>query len=183
MSTFNQQGSSCTAQSNVGMLITLPFRYQFQPDRAPYDSEAERHQLYLDAQQVDPWPGGEPDYEGSSTDAPLIVLRNRGVIASWNWLFGEEQLWEWVSFYSPAVVGTVWRNDMSFPDSNGYIRATGPDVGGHAYELAFASHPRQAYRIINSWSTLWGDNGRAWISRADMASLLADDGEAVTVRL
>lgn len=183
VSTFNQQGSSCTAQAAVGMLITLPFRYQFQPDRAGYDTEDERHALYLAAQTVDPWPGGEPVYEGSSTDAPLIILRQRNIISGWNWLFGEAELWEWVSFYSPAVVGTVWREEMFWPDSNGYIHARGFNAGGHAYEIAWASHARQAYRIINSWSTGWGQLGRAWISRVDMAALLADDGEAVTIRL
>lgn len=182
-SVFNQQGSSCTAQSAIGVLTTLPFRYEFQPDRPAYDTEAERHQLYLDAQTVDPWPGGEPTYEGSSTDAPFIVLRNRGIIAGWAWLFGEEELWEWVSFYGPAGVGTVWTEGMFWPDSNGFLHPTGYNAGGHAYEIAFASHPRQAYRIINSWSADWGQLGRAWITRADMRSLLADDGEAVTIRM
>jgi hypothetical protein len=183
VSVFNQRGSSCTAQAAVGVLTTLPFRYQFQPDRAGYDSEAERHQLYLDAQGVDPWPGGEPDYEGSSSDAPYRILRDRSVIASWNHIMGEEELWEWVSFYSPASVGTVWTDDMFDPDSAGFIWPTGPEVGGHAYEIVFASHLRQAYRMINSWSASWGQNGRAWITRAAMASLLEWDGEAVTVRL
>lgn len=72
---------------------------------------------------------------------------------------------------------------MFWPDSNGYIHPSGAVAGGHAYEICWASHARQAYRIINSWSTGWGQLGRAWISRADMASLLADDGEAVTIRL
>jgi len=182
-SVFNQQGSSCTAQSAIGVLTTLPFRYQFQPDRATYDTEAERHRLYLDAQAVDPWPGGEPGYEGSSTDAPFIVLRDRGVITGWRWLFGEAQLWEWVSFYGPAGVGTVWTDGMFDTDSQGYIHPTGFEAGGHAYEIAFASHTRTAYRIINSWSAQWGQLGRAWITRTEMAWLLAQDGEAVAVAL
>lgn len=189
VSTFDQQGSSCTAQSAVGQLITLPYRYQFQPDRGGYDTENERHQLYIDAQAFDPWPGGElwvpgqPGgfYEGSSTDAPFIVLRGRGVITGWKWLFGEDELWEYVSFYGPAGVGTIWTEGMFWPDSTGFLHPTGRNAGGHAYEIAWASHARQAYRIINSWSTAWGQLGRAWISRADMRSLLAQDGEAVSI--
>jgi len=180
-STFNQGGPSCTFQAAAGTLITLPFRYEHQPDRHLFDTEAERHQGYLDSQPYDPW-WPEP-HDGSSTDAPFQHLRALRLIAGWSWLRGEEELWEWVSFYSPAVVGTVWTDNMFDPDSNGFISPTGPGVGGHAYEIAFASHPRQAYRIINSWSTSWGQLGRAWITRGDMASLLAQDGEAVTIRL
>lgn len=182
-SVFDQLGSSCTAQADVGMLTTLPYRYAFQPDRGGYDTEDERHALYLAAQTVDPWPGGEPDYEGSSIDAPLRILRERSVISGWKWLMGEDELWEWISFYSPAVVGTVWRNGMFYPDSGGFIRPSGGIAGGHAYELAFASHLRQAYRVVNSWGTAWGQLGRAWITRADMKALLDEDGEAVTIAL
>lgn len=182
-SVFNQQGSSCTAQSAIGILTTLPFRYQFQPDRVGYDTEAERHQLYLASQAVDPWPGGEPIYEGTSTDAPFQILRDRGIISGWDWLMGEEELWEWVSFWAPAGVGTVWDEFMFYPDSKGYITRGGAEAGGHAYEIVFASHARQAYRIVNSWSALWGQYGRAWITRQDMRSLLAEDGEAVTIKL
>jgi hypothetical protein len=181
VSTFDQQGSSCTAQSAVGQLITLPHRYSFQPDRPKFDTEAERHAAYLRWQQWDPWPGGEPAYEGSSTDAPFIGLRNEGIISGWKFLFGEDELWEYVSFYGPAGVGTIWTEGMFWPDSNGFLHPTGRNAGGHAYEIAWASHARQAYRIINSWSTAWGQLGRAWITRADMRSLLAQDGEAVSI--
>ena len=173
-----------------GLLITLPFRYEHQPDRPLFDTEAERFAYYQQKVQLaDPWPGGElwtpgqPGgfYEGSSTDAPFICFRNDGLISGWKFLFGEEELWEYVSFYAPAGVGTIWTEGMFWPDSNGYLHPSGRDAGGHAYEIVWASWARQAYRIINSWSTAWGQLGRAWISRADMRSLLAADGEAVAV--
>jgi len=184
VSTFDQQGSNCTIESAVGQLITLPFRYSFQPDRPKFDTEQERFDAYVRYQAYDPWPGGEaefPWYEGSSTDAPFIGLRNDGIITGWTWLFGEAELWEYVSFYGPAGVGTVWTEGMFYPDASGFVHATGAEAGGHAYELVWASWARQAYRIVNSWSTLWGQSGRAWITRADMASLLAQDGEAVAI--
>lgn len=188
-SVFDQQGSSCTAQSAIGLLTTLPHRYQFQPDRPKFDTEAERHAAYLRWQKWDPWAGGElwvpgePGgfYEGSSTDAPFIGLRDEGIISGWQFIFGEEELWEYLSFFGPASVGTVWKEGMFWPDSNGFLHLTGRDAGGHAYEIAWASWARQAYRIINSWSAQWGQLGRAWITRQDMRSLLADDGEAVAL--
>jgi hypothetical protein len=183
VSTFDQMGSNCTWEAANGVAITLPFRYAFQPYRSAYDTEVERHQAYLDAQAYDPWPGGEPDYLGSSTDAPYRLLRERGIITGWDWLLGEEQLWEWVSFYAPASAGTLWTEGMFYTEADGYVHPTGRMDWGHAYEIIFASHPRQAYRIVNSWGIPWGEHGRAWISRPEMKWLLENDGEAATIKL
>jgi C1A family cysteine protease len=40
---------------------------------------------------------------------------------------------------------------------------------------------KRGYRVVNSWSRSWGQSGRAWLSDADMADLLGDFGEAVTL--
>jgi len=181
VSVFDQQGSSCTAQAAIGMLITLPYRYQFQPDRAGYDTEAERHQLYLDAQLVDGLPGQEPDYLGTLLDAPFRVLRDRGIVPGWDWLLGEQQLWDWLTWYGPAVAGTLWTEGMFYTDAYGYIAPSGRADWMHAYDIVHASPWRQAYRIVNSWSVLWGQLGRAWITRIDMAGLLAAAGQALTI--
>lgn len=192
VSTFDQMGSNCTIEMGSGLLITLPYRYQFQPDRYLLDSEQERFTYYQQkVQAADPWEGGElwvpgqpgEFYEGSSTDAPFICFRADGIITGWKWLRGEEELWEYLSFYGPAGVGTVWKSGMFHPNSQGYIEVSGSDAGGHAYEIAWASHARQAYRMINSWGTNWGQLGRAWITRANMKILLDEGGEAVTVAL
>jgi hypothetical protein len=37
---------------------------------------------------------------------------------------------------------------------------------------------RSFYRLLNSWSSRWGDNGTAKISRQDLATLLAREGDA-----
>lgn len=183
---YDQQGPSCTAQSAVGVCRSGPFYMQWRR-RVPsdpwpsYDTEVERHDLYRAAQLVDPWPGAEPDYEGSSTDAPFIVLRNRGQIDGWRWLFGEAELWEWVTNFGPASVGTTWTWDMFDPDPQGYIIPSGGSAGGHAWSVVQAQQERQAYRLVNSWGRGWGQNGRAWITRQNMDLLLRDQGEAVTL--
>src|SRR5215216_5037993 len=113
---YDQIGSSCTAAAATGVFRTGPFRRLAAGTVwANYDTEAERFQLYRDAQQVDPWDGDEdtaPYYEGSSTDAPFRVLRDRGQIPGWRWLFGEAQLWEWVSLYGPAAIGVNFYQGM-----------------------------------------------------------------------
>lgn len=170
--------SSCAAQAAVGICRTSPLRTGFS-DWPAYDEPAERNDLYRAAQQVDPWPGAS--YEGTSTDAPFRVLRDRGHIAAWHWLFGETELWDYVTWYGPAVVGTLWLDAMFSPDAKGYIHPEGGLAGGHAYRVTQAHPTRHAYRIVNSWGRGWGQNGRAWMTRADMASLLERKGEAVTV--
>lgn len=175
------QGSAprCTTEAAIGLLETNPNRPQYTPDRPRFDEPAERQAAYLQWQRFDPWAGSPHD--GSSTDAPFKGLREASVISGWRWLFGEPQVREFVTWYGPVAVGTVWLGDMFYPDGHGYLACTGPVAGGHAYRLVQYSRVRDAYRIVNSWGRGWGQNGRAWIRAADMAGLLSADGEAVTV--
>lgn len=173
--------SSCTAQAAIGVLRTFPNRLSFKPDWPSYDTYDERHALYLEAQRNDPWPG--ESYDGSSTDAPYRVLRDRGHISEWRWLFGEAELRDYVTWFGPVSVGTYWFRSMFDVDAAGYIHADeGSGVaGGHAWRIVQASSKRKAYRMCNSWGRGWGQAGRAWISFEDVALLLDRDGEAVTI--
>lgn len=45
-----------------------------------------------------------------------------------------------------------------------YDDTTTPRIGGHAMVLVGYSERRQAFKVINSWGTDWGDKGFAWIS-------------------
>lgn len=179
--TVFDQGESprCTCEAAVGLLTTNPYRPGF-TERPLYDSPNERQALYLTAQDNDPWPGH--DYDGTSTDAPFKVLKARGSISVWSWLFGEAELRKWVTWYGPAVVGTNWLMGMFNPDpKTGFLTCEGDLAGGHAYRLVQYSATRDAYRIVNSWGKAWGQAGRAWIRSTDLAHLLADQGDAVTV--
>lgn len=170
----------CVAEMTVGLLVTTPHRAQAKADIPAFDTFAERHQFYLDLQHHDPWPGPPPAYPGSSTDAGVRLLRERGVIGGWSWLFGEDETWEWSRRFGAWGAGTVWLGDMFRPRADGFLDVAGYDAGGHAYEVLYGDPRRQAYRIVNSWGP-WGENGRAWVSRTDMRGLLAADGEAVVL--
>lgn len=85
----------------------------------------------------------------------------------------------------PVMAGTVWHNSMFDPTSDGRIPVDTRSgvAGGHEY-LIDGYEPRTGpddrYWMTNSWSTSWGQQGRAWFTGADLAVLLADDGD-VTV--
>ena len=178
--TFDQGAeSSCTAQAAVGVCRTQPNTVPFGRTRTLYDDPGERHALYRAAQQVDPWPGD--NYDGSSTDAPFRVLRDLGHITGWRWLFGVDQVRDWVQHFGPCAVGTNWHVSMFSPNDRGEVRVAGQVAGGHAYRVVGYQPRTSMFRCVNSWGRGWGDNGRFWLADSDLGQLLADNGEAVTV--
>lgn len=176
---YDQISYDCTANSAVGVLRTSPHFPLISPVRTQYDSQQDKVALYEEAKKWDPWEG--EDYAGTSTDAPFRVLRARGVIPGWQWLFGLEESKEWLMKYGPVSFGTNWYDDMFYPDSKGFIKPGGTLSGGHAYRCVYYSTTLKAFRIVNSWSRGWGQNGRAWIAEADMSRLLGEYGEVVTL--
>ena len=45
-----------------------------------------------------------------------------------------------------------------------YDDTTSPRTGGHAMVLVGYSERRQAFKVMNSWGTRWGDGGFGWVS-------------------
>ncbi len=183
---FAQQGSSCTMQAAAGIAFSSPFRLKLRPVLRAYDTEEERHAGYLRAQAYDPWEGGEPAYEGSSTDAPYKLMREEGLIGGWDWYFGTDELGQGVRRNGPASVGTVWLWSMFKVDSRGFviIDPSSGGAGGHAYEVIWYDPSDDEFVILNSWGRGWGNSGRAKIKGADMRYLLEErQGEACTIRL
>lgn len=176
---WDQVESNCTIEAVTGMLHTAPYYHKF-TDKMKFDEEAERVAAYRRFQKYDPPEWGTP-HEGSATDSPYKGLREEGVITGWKWLFGEAELREYVTWFGPATVGTVWLNDMFDPLPTGFLPVSGAVAGGHEYRIVQYNRYLQAYRIINSWGKAWGQNGRAWIHASDMKSLLDQDGDAATI--
>lgn len=80
----------------------------------------------------------------------------------------------------PAMIGIVWLNSMFEPKSDGTLQVdrTSGVAGGH--ELVVAGWDGARFRLDNSWDITWGDKGSCYVSEADMAWLLAQQGD-VTV--
>ncbi len=142
--------------------------------------------VYYAAQMIDPWPGGEydgasPRYEGTSVLAGVKIGQQRGWWTEYRWALGPgpdaaaQDVILALGYAGPVIMGTYWRTGMWRPDADGYLRATGSNEGGHCYLLSRYSLERDAVFTTNSW----GGAGAGWITRADLTSLLADDGEGV----
>ncbi|MCA1571349.1 MAG: hypothetical protein LC798_13715 [Chloroflexi bacterium] len=175
--------SQCVAYGSLTLYHASPFTY---PAPRPRLDPA---WLYGEAQKVDPWPGEEPEYDGTSSDAAFGVMKREGLIESYWWATSFDEAVACLIARSPVCFGTPWRQGMDEPDAQGRIRAIGPDRGGHLYcaiggnldmKLPWATRPGAA-RILNSWGDGWADGGRAWVSLEDLESLFDDGGEAVLV--
>lgn len=143
--------------------------------------------LYRENQKVDEWPGAEPAYYGSSVRASFKVMQKLGFVSRYAWAFDLETVVSHVLTVSPVVLGTDWYSGMLSTDKAGFIHVAGRSVGGHAYVLGGANRNKRcpdgslgAGRIINSWSSKWGQSGKAWISFKDLETLIKADGEACT---
>ena len=64
----------------------------------------------------------------------------------------------------PVVFGAMLYRDFISYDGGVYTRRSPQEYGRHGMTLAGYDDDRQAFRLINSWGTSWGDDGYAWMS-------------------
>lgn len=147
------------------------------------DPDTFARQVYRAAQRIDPWEG--ESYEGTSVLAGVKTAQQLGLVREYRWAFSIEELRAALLTLGPVVVGTWWRSGMYRP-VGGQLRVVGEKVGGHCWlvigyepEMVLGGQPPQPmYLAQNSWGPGWGLGGCAWITEADLAGLLADEGEA-----
>lgn len=183
---FDQGNSSaCTMFAASGLMHTQPWLASLQRQGLlAYDSDPERIAGYRRAQAFDPWPGGDPEYEGSSTDAPFKMLRDEGRIAEWRWCFGLDDVLRTLSHHGPVAIGTNWYSGMDVVDPRTCrVKVTGSLRGGHAYQLYAVRTDSREVECCNSWG-MWGScAGRFRLTWDDLDRLLGEDGEACTITL
>lgn len=157
------------------------------PKRVRNVDNAYARQVYEDARAFDRamgyvWP------EGASVLAGAKVMKKRGLIDSYYWAFGIDELRNALCL-GPVVIGINWPETAYEPRPSGMLDTSGRIVGGHCI-LVTGYHPKrrfaregwfrrfECYRLRNSWGEEWGRGGDAWIKAEDLASLLADNGES-----
>lgn len=162
------QGSypHCVGYAWKQFLQTTPRRTLLGPDGTT---------IYNEAQLVDEWPG--QDYAGTSVRAGAKVLSGRGHLTEYIWGFDTNTLANYILTRGPIVLGTMWYSGMMQPNANGWIFPQGQVVGGHAYLACGYSSVRDAFRCINSWGFNWGQRGKFWLHRDELAYLLQQGGE------
>jgi hypothetical protein len=143
--------------------------------------------IYDRAQLIDEWPG--TNYDGTSVRAGGAAVKERGFVSEYQRItsFGE-----FIDFLrrpiasggGPILIGIDWTEDMfavvyltdALGDGRWMVVPTGALAGGHAILVNGVSVPRQIFRLLNSWGTSWGVNGRASIRFSDMEDLLFNRG-------
>jgi hypothetical protein len=172
-------------QGNIGSCVGMGFSYDLaaRPVEVPGVTEATALQIYHLAQTLDPWSGEA--YEGTSVLAGAKATKQLFPRAfdSYRWAFGLNDVILTLGYRSPVILGIPWLSNMFNPDSNGIIKATGSQAGGHCILADAVDVTTRYVRMLNSWGRGWGKNGRCWISFDDLDKLLHMEGEAlVTVR-
>lgn len=117
-----------------------------------------------------------PDDTGSSGLAVCKAGERRGLLSGYQHAFGMDHLLLTLQ-HTPVIVGTEWTEGMFNPSSDGVIRPTGEVAGGHEYLILGCDVQSEMITMLNSWSDDWGIKGRAMISFADFAELLANQGD------
>jgi hypothetical protein len=163
----NQHGA-CTGYSAGQMLATTP-------KTMTAIGNEHAHKIYHEAKKRDEWTG--ENYEGSSVLGAMQYLKEIGVLSAYYWATTLHEILQGVAYFGPMVMGIPWYEDMFYPDSTGFIKATGKPAGGHAIELGGISTSKQAVWLPNSWGRKWSLQGGAWLSWSDLEKLLNEDGE------
>lgn len=87
---------------------------------------------------------------------------------------------------NPVVFGmNIAQNFNNLHGDEIYDDTDSPRIGGHAMVLVGYSEKRQAFKLLNSWGTNWGDHGFGWVSyraikELGMRLFVADAPAAVT---
>ena len=134
--------------------------------------------LYYVAQRFDEWLGF--DYEGTSVRGLAKGLQHLGLIGEYAFTQSITTVRNYLLDVGPLVLGIDWYAGMCEPGPDGLIEPTGEYLGGHAILLTGVNRRSKLYQLPNSWSREWGIDGMCYLHEADLAALLADDGEACT---
>lgn len=172
--------SSCVGQSVAGLVLSSP---NLQKLEKVQRTSVNPLMLYRSAQLLDPWPGGEPNYFGTSTLAGMKAAKAQGLIAGYRWGFSLEDVLLTLTQLGPVVIGVNWYEGMDHPKADGRIVPSGQPRGGHAVELTGINSDEKTVRGVNSWGPGWGDRGRFELSWDDLGRLLDEDGEAAWVEV
>lgn len=135
--------------------------------------------VYSRATELDPFDGTYPPTDtGSSGLAAAKAATEMGIVERYEWVFGGVDQLLATLRDRPVAVGTRWDNHMFHPEPNTYLVTLGGGVaGGHEWTVIGYNKRYDAFEGQCWWGN-WAAKGMFRIRRADLATLLADDGDA-----
>ncbi|MGH3992512.1 MAG: hypothetical protein ACRDSN_08605, partial [Pseudonocardiaceae bacterium] len=121
-------------------------------------------------------------YSGASVLAGMRVARREGLIRSYWWAFGVEDVVETILRHGPVILGVPWYSNMYGTGPGGLVEVEGTLVGGHAIMAHgfWPDHHDHGDVVVwtNSWGAGYGLDGVGYIRTGDLDALLANWGEA-----
>lgn len=166
--------SSCTGNAGAGALSTAPFPHRFTEHRALV--------LYSQAETIDgdgPYP---PNDNGSSGLSIAKACKADGLISSYSHCFTPDAVYTALQT-GPVLIGCSWLTGFDQPTASGQMVYAGQSRGGHEILADQLDVDNGRIWITNSWSSSWGDEGRAWWTWADFERVLADSGDATVLHI
>jgi hypothetical protein len=145
------------------------------------------HEIYLEAQKRDEWPG--ENYDGSSVRGGFKFLTEAGYIKSYVFAATAAEARKFIrDGWGTVVLGTNWYAQMFYPMAGGVLPVpprTATPVGGHAYHMFWTDATHDFFQ--NSWGgadewegsvTLNRQPGCFKMPHALTDRLMREDGEA-----
>lgn len=126
------------------------------------------------------WKRGQP---APTIEALMRMLETGGLISGADWMYGSALVQQALQTSGPVIAGLPWFAGMLRPDADGYIEPIGRRLGGHAVLVVGYDAERDAFRLLNSWGSAWGQLGRAWMRHVDFQRVLLTGQACVPQRL
>lgn len=181
----------CTAETGLGLMGTSPYWDALcaiggsDPVTAgPYPlTDQGTTALYETITANDPFDGQYPPVDTGSDGLSMAkTLTAAGIIPGYQHTFTIGDALRALADY-PLAVGTLWTDRMFNPNRAGLIRYDGSAyaIGGHEWIADQYVPERDWVGGTTSWGTSFGVNGRFYLTVADFAALLADDGDVIVL--
>lgn len=166
------QIGSCTANALIGALDSDP-NYK---GKSYVESDAVKLYGRETSDEGQPYPPNDPGGSGLAVCKAAVEL---GLISSYSHAFSVDEALGALAL-RPVITGVNWYSSMDSPDSNGLVTVGGQIRGGHEIVAVEIVADKQLVGFMNSWGPHYGVGGKFYLSFADWARLLSEQGD-VTV--
>lgn len=160
---------ACVGFGCKALLEASPFRQSDGPTA---------REIYLEARIIDEFDDNEVP-SGTSVRAGLNVLKRHGLIESYVWATGIDDVYQFIAKRGPVVLGVNWYSYSTTDD--GRIPMSGARVGGHCV-LAYGFNRAKGHILVqNSWGPTYGKKGTGYMLARDLDRELSRGGVAAGV--